>query len=125
MAGHPNLGQFQHLYPENWETFFANAGAVQSFGVNDKTTGEYLSHGLATPSARSRWETSCNASQSQLREVNELERNVARESGKKIVFRNGALPMMISRVNYDRIFPKPGSISIPIFQLRKAEPFSS
>ncbi|UXN75939.1 TraM recognition domain-containing protein (plasmid) [Devosia sp. A8/3-2] len=36
----------QHLraiYKENASTFFSNAGAIQTFGVNDHETAEWLS----------------------------------------------------------------------------------
>jgi len=38
-----DLSQLQDLYPTRWRSFIANAGAVQSFGVNDIGTAEYLS----------------------------------------------------------------------------------
>jgi type IV secretion system protein VirD4 len=47
-----NIGLLKHLYPKNWETFFANAGAVQCFGVNDRATGEYFVARSASPSGR-------------------------------------------------------------------------
>ncbi len=37
-----NLGQLQHMYPRNWETFIANAGVVQVFSTADMTTTNYL-----------------------------------------------------------------------------------
>ena len=101
-----NLSQIKQLYPENWETFFANAGAVQAFGINDRTTGEYLVGRLGNAVWTHRVRNVEQRMVSWLREVNELEREAARETGKMIVFRNGALPMMIGRVNYDAVFPK-------------------
>jgi len=38
-----DLASLRELYPESWETFVANAGVFQAFGVNDKVTAEYLS----------------------------------------------------------------------------------
>ena len=38
-----DLNQLQHLYPKRWDSFIANAGVVQWFTPNDKTTAEYLS----------------------------------------------------------------------------------
>ena len=101
-----NLSQIKQLYPENWETFFANAGAVQAFGINDRTTGEYLVGRLGNAVWTRRVGNVEQRMVSWLREVNELEREAARETGKMIVFRNGALPMMIGRINYDAFFPK-------------------
>ncbi|HWZ59046.1 MAG TPA: type IV secretory system conjugative DNA transfer family protein [Gemmatimonadaceae bacterium] len=38
-----DLASLRELYPDSWETFVANAGVFQAFGVNDKQTAEYLS----------------------------------------------------------------------------------
>lgn len=38
-----DLASLRELYPDSWETFIANAGVFQAFGVNDKQTAEYLS----------------------------------------------------------------------------------
>jgi type IV secretion system protein VirD4 len=37
-----DLNQLQHLYPKRWDSFIANAGVVQWFTPNDKTTADYL-----------------------------------------------------------------------------------
>lgn len=100
-----NLGQLQHLYPYNWETFFANAGAVQVFGMNDRTTGEYLVSRLGSAVRTEQVGNTLQRIVSQLREVNEAEREVSRESGRQMVFRSGALPMLLSRISYDLAFP--------------------
>jgi hypothetical protein len=101
-----NLGQLQHLYPYNWETFFANAGAVQVFGMNDRTTGEYLVSRLGSAVRTEQVGNTLQRIVSQLREVNEAEREVSRESGRQIIFRSGALPMLLSRISYDLAFPE-------------------
>ncbi|MBB5052707.1 SpoVK/Ycf46/Vps4 family AAA+-type ATPase [Afipia massiliensis] len=101
-----NLGQLQHLYPYNWETFFANSGAVQVFGMNDRTTGEYLVSRLGSAVRTEQVGNTLQRVVSQLREVNEAEREVSRESGRQIVFRSGALPMLLSRISYDLTFPE-------------------
>lgn len=101
-----NIGQLQHLYPHNWETFFANAGAVQYFGVNDKATGEYL---IARLGKAAREESIGQREMrivEELREVQEIEREVSREAGKQIIFRSGDLPMRLRRISYDSFFPK-------------------
>jgi Cdc6-like AAA superfamily ATPase len=100
-----NLGQLQHLYPNNWETFFANSGAVQFFGVNDQTTAQYLVSRLGSAVREEQVGTGLQRIISQLREINEVEREVAREYGKQIVFRSGELPMMLARISYDKWFP--------------------
>ena len=38
-----DLGQLRRLYPKDWESFVANADAVQAFGTTDQFTAEYLS----------------------------------------------------------------------------------
>lgn len=38
-----NLTQMQHHYPKTWETFIANAGFFNAFGLNDNTTTQYIS----------------------------------------------------------------------------------
>jgi type IV secretion system protein VirD4 len=41
-----DLSQLEALYPKSWQTFLANAGAVQVFGVSDHTTTSYISKAL-------------------------------------------------------------------------------
>ena len=38
-----NLTQLQDRYPKTWETFLANVAFFNAFGLNDKTTTEYIS----------------------------------------------------------------------------------
>lgn len=38
-----DLQQLKAMYPSSWETFIANAGALQVFGVSDTATCEYVS----------------------------------------------------------------------------------
>jgi type IV secretion system protein VirD4 len=38
-----DLNQLKALYGDRWESFLANAGAVVSFGTNDRTTADWLS----------------------------------------------------------------------------------
>lgn len=101
-----NIGQLQHLYPHNWETFFANSGAVQLFGVNDRATGEYLVSRLGMSAREEQVGDNATRIVTLLREVNEIEREVSRQGQKQIVFRSGDLPMLLWRVSYDRMFPK-------------------
>ena len=50
-----DLSQLKTLYGDRWESFLANAGAVVSFGTNDRATAEWLSQriGETTRTARS------------------------------------------------------------------------
>ena len=41
-----DIQQLKALYPESWQTFLANAGAVQIFGVSDADTTSYVSKAL-------------------------------------------------------------------------------
>lgn len=41
-----DLSQLQDLYQKRWQTFLANAGVFQVFGVNDTLTAEYISRRL-------------------------------------------------------------------------------
>jgi type IV secretory pathway TraG/TraD family ATPase VirD4 len=38
-----DLNQLKALHKERWETFIANAGVVQGFAPNDRTTSEWMS----------------------------------------------------------------------------------
>jgi type IV secretion system protein VirD4 len=41
-----DIQQLKALYPQSWQTFLANAGAVQVFGVSDQETTAYVSKAL-------------------------------------------------------------------------------
>jgi len=43
-----DLPQLQGLYRDDWQTFIANAGAIQVFGTNDRATAEYVSKQIGT-----------------------------------------------------------------------------
>jgi AAA+ superfamily predicted ATPase len=101
-----NIGQLKHLYPNNFETFVANAGAVQCFGLNDKTTSEYLVSRLGKAARNEKIGDRQTRVVEELREVQEFEREVSRESGRQVVFRSGDLPMLLKRIEYDTAFPR-------------------
>lgn len=101
-----NLGQLQHLYPHNWEAFIANAGAVQCFGINDKTTAEYLVSRLGKTVRPEKIGQTTIRVVEELREMQEIERETSRESSKQLVFRSGDLPMLLQRTPYDTHFPE-------------------
>lgn len=42
-----DIQQLKALYPRSWQTFLANAGAIQVFGVSDHDTTSYVSKALA------------------------------------------------------------------------------
>lgn len=49
-----DLSQLQNHYPKNWETFIANAAAIQVFGLADETTLEYIAKRLGEAPTLSR-----------------------------------------------------------------------
>ncbi|MEH6575659.1 MAG: type IV secretory system conjugative DNA transfer family protein [Amphritea sp.] len=103
-----NITQLAKLYPENWETFFANAGAFQVFSVNDRTTAEYLANyklGRRKVKVQTPDKQLVETIQ-QLRESQELEADVARETGRQLIIRPGYDPIMMNRADYDTTFPK-------------------
>jgi len=99
-----NLGQLKELYPNNWEAFFSNAGAVQVFAVNDQTTEDYLVRMLGKTAEDIEVGERVQRVVTQLRETEELEEELAREGGREIVFRSGGSPLLLRRVNYDKAF---------------------
>ncbi len=93
-----NISQLRELYPQNWETFMSNAGAIQFFAVNDLETGEYLNNKLGRLASEGMI--------TQLRETGELEEELSREGQRQIILRSGAMPLLLRRVNYDKAFSK-------------------
>ncbi len=43
-----DLAQLKALYPQSWQTFLANSGVVQAFGVNDTETAQWLAQRLGS-----------------------------------------------------------------------------
>lgn len=100
-----NLTQLQQLYPQNWETFFANAGAVQVFSVNDRATAEYLVARLGSRVMSVKQGQQILRTVAALREAEEIGRDVARERLRQIIYRNGNDPLVLRRMLYDQDFP--------------------
>ena len=101
-----NLGQLKELYPNNWETFFSNAGAVQVFAVNDLLTEEYLVRMLGKTVKDIEVGERLQRVVAQLRETEEMEEELSREKMRQVVFRSGASPLLLRRMNYDTSFLK-------------------
>lgn len=110
-----DLTQLQEHY-KSWETFIGNAGVITCFGLSDATTLEYLSkklgtrgmklttQGDTTPGLR---ETGSSGEHEHLQsarllEPQELERAVARESGRLLVMKTGERPFLLRRAFYYR-----------------------
>lgn len=100
-----NLTQLRQLYPDNWETFFANAGAVQVFSVNDRATAEYLTARLGSRVMHAKAGQQVLRTVAALREVEELGRDVSRERLRQIIYRSGDDPLVLRRMQYDKDFP--------------------
>lgn len=96
-----NLSQLRELYPKNWQTFFANAGAVQIFGVNDRETA----HEIVERLGKSRWSERIDDRTvnvvSNLIEAAELEELTERDTGLQLVMRSGKSPLLLKKVPYD------------------------
>jgi hypothetical protein len=99
-----NLTQLQHLYPRNWETFLANAGAVQFFSVNDKTTADYLVARLGRAVRQEKIGEQVVRTVSALREADEAQKDISRSTGRQIILRGDGDPLMLGRLNYDQFF---------------------
>ncbi|WP_262300146.1 type IV secretory system conjugative DNA transfer family protein [Microvirga sesbaniae] len=97
-----NLSQLRELYPQNWQTFFANAGAVQIFGVNDRGTAQEIVATLG----QAVWLETVDARQmkmtANLLEAAELEQLTERGSGLQVVLRSGRSPLLLKKTNYDQ-----------------------
>jgi len=117
-----NLGQLEELYPKNWETFFANAAATQVFAVNDLKTEEYLVRMLGKTVQEIEIDQRLTRVVNSLLETEDMEVAVARESKVQIVFRSGATPLLIRRMNYDTSFHKFQYAHDPDVPLRWWEP---
>lgn len=96
-----NLSQLRELYPRNWQTFFANAGLVQIFGVNDRETA----HEIVERLGKSRWaervdDRTVNVV-SHLVEAAELEELTERGTGLQLIMRSGKTPLLLAKTPYD------------------------
>lgn len=114
-----DLAQLKSLYPVAWPTFVANAGIVQTFGINDVDTASYISSMLGTTTvaagsrARShRLDGGVLGAGAEVREVlSETDRARAllssdevRRLGRQmaILLSPGADPVRVSRLDYRR-----------------------
>lgn len=100
-----NISQLKQLYPENWLTFIANTGAIQIFSVNDRETASEVVQVLGKAARNQDVGGRITRVINNLREGDELGRDVSRESGRQIILRSGDDPMLLARLNYDKAFP--------------------
>jgi type IV secretory pathway TraG/TraD family ATPase VirD4 len=111
-----NKGQIEELYGKNAETFFANAGQVQVFAINDEAGAKYVESRLGAhvlwrkKIAKTQWgdvvEFEPTAAFS-LRNSDEVNRSTGRASGLQIVLNEGSDPFLLRRTSYRKMF-KPG-----------------
>jgi type IV secretory pathway TraG/TraD family ATPase VirD4 len=97
-----NLSQLAELYPKNWHTFFANAGAVQVFGVNDRRTAEELVAVLGQSVWSEKIDGRTMRQVTNLLEPSELEKLTERSMELQVVLRSGKAPLLIKKTNYDQ-----------------------
>ncbi|MCW5626166.1 MAG: type IV secretory system conjugative DNA transfer family protein [Burkholderiales bacterium] len=105
-----NLSQLEELYPGNWESLLANAGTIQVFGLNDPRTEGYVAQklGKATLIGEARDVhgkiVRRPVGTAMLRDPSEVAREVSRDGDRQIIFREGADPLLLRRIKYDKAF---------------------
>jgi len=114
-----DLSQLQNHYPKNWETFMANAAALQLFGLADETTLEYASKRLGEAPTLSRSTNAPGFDQAtqqaatgeswslgvhRLLTAEEVGRFFARDDKKlrQLIIRPGYRPAVLMRAFYDQ-----------------------
>ena len=97
-----NLSQLRELYPQNWQTFFANAGAVQIFGVNDRATAQEIVATLGQAVWLEKVDQRSMRMTANLLEAAELEKLTERGTGLQIVLPSGRAPLLLKKTNYDQ-----------------------
>lgn len=114
-----DLSQIQNHYPKNWETFIANAAAIQVFGLADETTLEYISKRLGEAPTLSRSTNAPGFDQAtqqaatgeswslgvhRLLTAEEVGRFFARDDKKlrQLIVRPGYRPAVLMRAFYDQ-----------------------
>lgn len=114
-----DLSQLQTHYPKNWETFIANAAAIQVFGLADETTLEYVSKRLGETPTLSRSTNAPGFDQAtkqaatgeswslgvqRLLNAEEVGRYFARDDKllRQLIIRPGYRPAVLMRAFYDQ-----------------------
>ncbi|MBR9800412.1 type IV secretory system conjugative DNA transfer family protein [bacterium] len=114
-----DLGQLKSRYPQGWETFIGNAGCLQTFGLADQTTLDYVSQRLGETATLSRstqlpgfdqatqqglsgesWSLGVH----RLLTAEEVGRYFARDDHKlrQLILRPGHRPAILQRAYYDQ-----------------------
>jgi len=114
-----DLGQLKSRYPQGWETFIGNAGCLQTFGLADQTTLEYVSQRLGETATLSRSTQlpgfdqatqqglsgeSWSLGTHRLLTAEEVGRYFARDDPKlrQLILRPGHRPAILQRAFYDK-----------------------
>lgn len=114
-----DLGQLKSKYPQSWETFVGNTGCLQTFGLADQTTLEYISKRLGETATISRSTQapgfdqatqnaitgeSWSLSTHRLLTAEEVGRYFARDDHKlrQLIIRPGYRPAILQRAFYDQ-----------------------
>lgn len=109
-----DLPQLQNHYRQSWETFLGNAGIIQAFANNDRTTLNYLSDKLGETTVsindtyamtsssmmRSSGETS-KTSSARLLTAFELANALKRENSNALVIVAGEKPLIVNRKRWE------------------------
>lgn len=94
------LSQLKELYPKNWQTFFANAGTAQFFGINDSETANEVTARMG----QSSWSLKTTKGEqrvvSKLLEPSELEQITHRTGGLQLILHAGKPPIIAWRMKY-------------------------
>ena len=114
-----DLGQLKSKYPQSWETFIGNTGCLQTFGLADQTTLEYISKRLGETATISRSTQAPGFDQAtqnaitgeswslgthRLLTAEEVGRFFARDDHqlRQLILRPGYRPAILQRVFYDQ-----------------------
>ena len=109
-----HLSQIQAIYGERWDTFYANAGIRQFFGIHDPLTGEFVQKAMGLTAIRTEntshvprsGKTAANAGKSwsvqqvPLLTAEECGRFFARETGRQLILIPGSNPVVAERIDY-------------------------
>ncbi|WP_274630764.1 type IV secretory system conjugative DNA transfer family protein [Arvimicrobium flavum] len=101
-----NISQLKELYPQNWQSFFANAGAVQVFGVNDTETAREVARMLGRRAVEEVRDGKTFRTMVNLIEEEELGEALSIDDGRQLILRSGRTPLLLKKLNYDRAFKR-------------------
>ncbi len=102
-----DLPQLQGLYKDDWQTFIANAGAIQVFGTNDRATAEYVSKMIGTETVDTASKTYSQAGASESmglagRPLMMPDEVMRIEKEQSLVLLRGMPPLLCRRIIYHR-----------------------